>query len=131
MTVEIRDFTPGKGQFILAVFNTPATFDEQEQPVYYQTVAVKNGDKQATATKGNSAEKIVFTSIEPGSYAIAVFQDINMNGKLDKNFLGVPSEPYGFSGGKTHRWKPPSFEEAGFRVSPGASHNERIALLEW
>ena len=36
-----------------------------------------------------------------GDYAVAIIQDLNENEKLDKNFLGIPKEPYGFSG----KWK--------------------------
>lgn len=32
-----------------------------------------------------------------GRYAIAAFHDQNGNGKIDKNWVGVPTEPYGFS----------------------------------
>ena len=39
----------------------------------------------------------VVKDLPPGRYAIAVFQDLNGNGKLDASFFGVPKEPYGFS----------------------------------
>ncbi len=32
-----------------------------------------------------------------GEYAVSVYHDLNGNEKLDKNFFGAPSEPYGFS----------------------------------
>lgn len=38
-----------------------------------------------------------FVDVAPGTYAIAVIQDLNNNGKLDKNFLGMPKEPLAFS----------------------------------
>lgn len=38
-----------------------------------------------------------FEDIPPGTYAMAVIHDENMNGKLDTNWLGVPTEGYGFS----------------------------------
>jgi len=38
-----------------------------------------------------------FEDIPPGTYAIAVIHDENMNGKLDTNIFGVPTEGYGFS----------------------------------
>ena len=48
------------------------------------------------ASPGNSAI-CQFNDIPPGTYAIAVFHDENANGKLDKNFLGIPCEGYGAS----------------------------------
>ena len=38
-----------------------------------------------------------FLDIAPGTYALAVIHDKNMDGKLATNFLGVPTEGYGFS----------------------------------
>lgn len=50
-------------------------------------------------------------NVKPGSYAIAVFHDTNGNGKLDRNFIGLPSEPYGFSNDVGRRGAP-NFEAA-------------------
>lgn len=36
-------------------------------------------------------------NVRPGQYAIAIFHDLNGNGKLDRSFIGLPNEPYGFS----------------------------------
>jgi uncharacterized protein (DUF2141 family) len=50
-------------------------------------------------------------NVKPGSYAIAVFHDTNANTKLDRNFIGLPTEPYGFSNDAGRRG-PPNFERA-------------------
>ena len=50
-------------------------------------------------------------NVKPGSYAIAVFHDVNGNGRLDRNFIGFPSEPYGFSNDVGRRG-PPNFDAA-------------------
>jgi uncharacterized protein (DUF2141 family) len=55
---------------------------------------------------------VVFSNLEPGRYAAVVFHDKNGNGKLDKNFLGVPVEPYGFSNDAEGFLSAPSFEAA-------------------
>ncbi len=44
--------------------------------------------------------------------AIAAYHDVNGNGTLDRNPLGIPSERYGFSGGARGLTGPPSFDEA-------------------
>ncbi len=46
-----------------------------------------------------------------GKYAITVYQDLNVNGETDINFLGIPKEPVGFG----NNYKPfgePKFESA-------------------
>ena len=66
-----------------------------------------------------------FSNIEPGTYAVAVVHDENGNGKLDKNFVGVPSEGYGVSNNKTYALSAPKWDESSFML--GAT--ERKALL--
>jgi uncharacterized protein (DUF2141 family) len=60
-----------------------------------------------------------FEDIPPGTYAIAVVHDENMNGKLDANRLGIPSEGYGFSNGARALLSAPSFSAASFRHDGG------------
>jgi len=49
--------------------------------------------------------------LKSGNYAIAVYQDINNNGKLDKNWMGIPTEPYGFSKDPVIRFGPPLYKD--------------------
>jgi len=55
-----------------------------------------------------------FLDIKPGTYALAVTHDENMNGKIDTNWLGVPKEGYGFSNDAKAMLGPPSFSAASF-----------------
>ena len=47
-----------------------------------------------------------------GTAAIAVFQDLDANGVLTKNALGLPVEPYGFSKNARATFGPPAFTAA-------------------
>lgn len=49
-------------------------------------------------------------NVKPGRYAIAIYHDVNGNGRLDRT-LFIPDEPYGFSN-NIGRLGPPSFEGA-------------------
>ena len=75
----------------------------------------------AVALRANAAMKsaVVLTNLDPGHYAIILFHDENGNGKLDKNALGVPTEPYGFSNNVRGFLGPPAFEEAIMEVNVG------------
>ncbi|GAB3924777.1 DUF2141 domain-containing protein [Larkinella terrae] len=57
--------------------------------------------------------------VKPGDYAVALFHDVNGNGKLDKNLFGIPKEPYGFSNNYRPRVSGPVFADC--RVRLGAS----------
>ncbi len=69
---------------------------------------------------GSKAATCVFDNVAPGSYAIAAIHDENGNGKLDKNFLGIPTEGYGASRDARGTLGPPKWEDAVFPYSGGA-----------
>ncbi len=55
-----------------------------------------------------------FLDIPPGAYALAVIHDENMNGKLDTNVFGIPTEGYGFSADAKALIGVPSFSAQSF-----------------
>jgi uncharacterized protein (DUF2141 family) len=84
----------------------------------------------AVALRANTAMKseVVLTNLDPGPYAIILFHDENGNGKLDKNALGVPTEPYGFSNNVQGFLGPPAFEKAVMLVT-SSDKAVRIILI--
>lgn len=56
--------------------------------------------------------KVGLTGLPDGPLAISVFQDLNGNGKLDSNMMGMPTEPYAFSRQAQGNFGPPSFDQA-------------------
>jgi uncharacterized protein (DUF2141 family) len=68
-----------------------------------------------------------FEDIPPGTYALAVIHDENMNGKLDVNLLGIPKEGYGFSNDVKALFGAPSFAAASF-VYDGRNLDLTIAM---
>ena len=54
--------------------------------------------------------------LPPGTYAIGIFHDANLNNQLDNYFFGVPREQYGFSNNARGFMGPPSFEDAAFSL---------------
>lgn len=61
-----------------------------------------------------------------GQYAIALFHDINGNGELDRNLVGIPSEPYAFSQELKSKWRLPRFKEVKFQFS----HSRQVLRTE-
>jgi uncharacterized protein (DUF2141 family) len=53
-----------------------------------------------------------FADVPPGPFAVAVSVDLNGNRKTDKNFLGIPTEPWGVSGNVRPAMRAPRFAEA-------------------
>lgn len=57
---------------------------------------------------------LIFKSVPPGTYAVAILHDENNNQKMDKNILGLPKEGYGFSNNASAPFGPPSYKKASF-----------------
>ena len=54
----------------------------------------------------------------PGAYALAIYQDVNANMKIDVGPFG-PTEPYGFSNNPRILFSKPSFESVRFLAHAG------------
>tara|TARA_B100000989_G_scaffold38116_1_gene24154 strand:- start:5308 stop:5745 length:438 start_codon:yes stop_codon:yes gene_type:complete len=65
-------------------------------------------------------------NVPEGIYAIALFIDVNRNMKIDKNFLGIPKEQYGFSNNAMGNLSGPSFEQAKFQVKGNSIQNIKL-----
>ena len=57
-----------------------------------------------------------------------MIHDENGNGRLDKNFLGIPSEGYGVSNNRTYAASSPKWEESRFTVAPREPVVLRVTL---
>jgi uncharacterized protein (DUF2141 family) len=75
------------------------------------------------AVKGSDVT-LHLTAPSPGKYAIKMFHDLDGTGKLAKNFLGIPTEPYAFSNNATGSMGPPEFSAAAFEVGADGTKQE-------
>jgi uncharacterized protein (DUF2141 family) len=94
----------------------------QDGAVYYALFERENFLQQPTAVAKSEAATptTTFRDLQPGIYAVTVFQDLNGNGKLDRNLVGAPTEPLGFSNDARGNMGPPNFDAAAFKLSAGA-----------
>ncbi|MBS0273131.1 MAG: DUF2141 domain-containing protein [Proteobacteria bacterium] len=60
-----------------------------------------------------------FAVAAPGFYAVALFHDENNNHHLDTNFLGIPTEGYGFSQNPKLFLGPPKLSQVRIAAHPG------------
>ncbi|MEZ4952212.1 MAG: DUF2141 domain-containing protein [Saprospiraceae bacterium] len=105
--VNFENIQLAKGSIKLALYRSAETFlDTENAAGFYSFKINEKGSLSAT-----------INDLEYGEYAIAVFHDENSNGELETNLLGIPTEPYCFSGSGHSKWKPPVYEDAKFVVS--------------
>ncbi len=103
--VQIPNIKNNTGTVACALFESPAGFPTEFLQSATNIIMMKIVDTQARCS---------FLGVPPGTYALAVIHDENMDGKLNTNFLGVPTEGYGFSSGAEAGMSAPSFEAANF-----------------
>lgn len=96
--------------------------------VYPKDGFLKSGKHVAVQSMPANAATVRFNfNLPPGSYALAIFHDLNSNNKLDRKWIGLPDEPYGFSRNFKPRFGPPEFSDCSFELSAaGASQEVRL-----
>jgi uncharacterized protein (DUF2141 family) len=102
ITVTVSPVRNRNGRIICALFDTAESF-EKRTPLARVSV-----QPQTPATT------CVFRQVKPGIYAISAIHDENGDGRLDKTFLGRPTEGYGISNNHTYAMRGPRFEESTF-----------------
>jgi uncharacterized protein (DUF2141 family) len=103
--VKILDIRNSTGAVACALFESAEGFPNEYLHSATNIMFIKVRDKQARCD---------FEDIPPGTYALAIVHDENMNGKLDTNWLGIPKEGYGFSNDAKAVLGAPSFKAARF-----------------
>ncbi len=69
-------------------------------------------------TPNSDKIKIKLENVESGEYAIAIYQDINNNGKLDTGKLKIPQEPVGISNhSNLKRIGIPTYDKAKIKIN--------------
>ncbi len=115
LTVRLDDaLSDGTGVFVL--FDSANTFGDLRDPSLVVEFSLDGRDIYH------------IENIFPGEYALLVYHDENNNHRLDKNFIGIPTEPLGFS----NRYQPngpPSYSRAAFVLAEGESRHFDVKLL--
>lgn len=105
LTVKVEGLENTKGNVSIGVYNNSDNFPDVGKA--FKDVDAKIDSKDFSYT---------FNDLSEGTYAVAIFHDENQNIKMDKNFIGIPNEGYGFSNNVFGRFGPPDFDEASFMI---------------
>ena len=114
--VSVRiDNPPESGKVALVLFNSANTFGDLRDPY---KVVIHDLDGR---------DEYIIDDVESGEYALLVYFDENGNGRIDKNFIGIPNEPLGFS--NRYRPKgPPAYKRAAFQLKKDESRSFDVEL---
>ncbi|TWT75307.1 DUF2141 domain-containing protein [Allorhodopirellula solitaria] len=92
----------GGGLIRIAIYSTSEHFNQPEFAQWKHSLAIE--------PDGDATCEVPLEGL-PESFSIAVFQDINENRGLDRNVLGIPTEPYGFSNAARSPLGPPEYSQ--------------------
>lgn len=110
MELEVQGVSEGQGQILVSVFAEAKDWLRKPVLVF----------KAQAAERKDGKVLIQLRELPEGNLALNVSHDINGNGRLDMNAMGMPIEPYGFSNNAAGMFGPPAFDKAQFSVKPGA-----------
>jgi uncharacterized protein (DUF2141 family) len=107
LTVKVENITEVKGKLFVSIYAKADGFPGKSE------LALKRDAVPVTGT----SQVYTFEGLAPGTYAVGVAHDVNDNGKVDTNFIGIPKEPVGVSNDAKGRFGPPKFEDAKFSLA--------------
>lgn len=107
VTVEISGLKGTSGSVYIAVYDSESTWLEDETVLSKKVII-------ADALDGD----LVRTELElpMGQYALSAFHDLDDNGELDTNFVGIPKEPIAVSNNVVEKFRAPKYEDAVFTL---------------
>jgi uncharacterized protein (DUF2141 family) len=77
--------------------------EDMSKAVHHWPTPIAPGAREATA---------VMENLPPGNYGVVAIHDENRNHRLDRNFLGIPKEGFGFANNSHVAFSAPSFDAA-------------------
>ncbi|WP_145008276.1 DUF2141 domain-containing protein [Pseudomonas oryzihabitans] len=115
LRVRVETVDASGGQLLLAVFANEEAWKEHRAPVAQAHLAAQAGAQEQRF------------DLPPGRYAVSVIHDSNGNNTLDTNFIGMPTEQYGYSNNPPLRMRMATFEECAFGL-PAEGLRQQVTL---
>lgn len=115
LTVTIENTKIAEGALMLRILQGETEFKGEHEAI----ISI-----QQRAIAGSSTFTV--SNLPAGEYAVQVMQDLNRNGKLDSNFIGLPTEPWAFSNNATGNMGPPGWQDVKFNLDGNATQSIRL-----
>ena len=106
LDVVVTNVEGDQGDVMVALYSDEKTYLDEKAAVASHQVEARAG-----------RVVVSFPDLADGRYAVTLYHDANGNGKLDKSWLGVPKEGYGFGNNARDRSGPAPFSKAAVDVT--------------
>jgi uncharacterized protein (DUF2141 family) len=103
LSVTIRNVQHPEAPLLVQILPGEAGFAGEVRPLAALRIPARAG-----------STTVALDSLPAGEYAIRVMQDLDANGELNTNLVGLPVEPWGISNDALGRFGPPRWEDARF-----------------
>jgi uncharacterized protein (DUF2141 family) len=115
LSLDIQGLKP-RGQVMIVLYDAERAWNAKAG-------AVREIKRRVSAANA----QIIVEGLAAGHYGAMVFQDLNLDGKMNFNMVGMPMEPYGFSNNSRGLFGPPAWAKAAFRFGGApAVHSIRL-----
>lgn len=105
LVIKIKNIKPIEGNLVIGIFDNKENFP------------IDGKQYKLTTLKVTATEMIYMVELpSKKDYGLAIFHDRNANGIIDKTWLGIPIEPYGFSNNIRPTISAPTFEQVKFKL---------------
>jgi uncharacterized protein (DUF2141 family) len=122
LIINLDGLRNNKGNVMIGVYDKADGFPDDYQKIFLQKIY---------PTSEILNKPITIEVPKNKNYAVAIIHDENKNNKLDTNFLGMPTEGYGFSNNKTGVFGAPSFKDCSFDIGELSQKSISIKLKYW
>jgi uncharacterized protein (DUF2141 family) len=113
----INNIQSNEGQICVAVFNSEEGFKTEKTfwEKYYP--------------KTNLTDKTFKLKVQvpPGTYGVSILDDVNMDGKMKYNIIGIPREGFGFGNYHHNSFFKPRFSDFSFELKD--NENIRVQVI--
>lgn len=107
LTINISNIQNHNSSLFIGIYDNEINFKSKTDAL----------DSLIVIPKENTKE-VKFTNLVTGEYAVAIFQDLNNNGKLDSGKFNIPKEPVGISNYGTKKvFSPPTYDKAKIKIN--------------
>lgn len=114
LEIMVKGLRNQDGRLNISLFNKSEGFPEK----------IDNAICLNAITTSEFGGSFYFRNLSPGTYAFAILHDENMDGEMNKNFIGIPNEGFAFSDNYKPKTRAPKFSDAQITVHSGENHTE-------
>ena len=115
LTIHVSGLKETKGGIQLGLYNNSPSFPKPD--LEFRVICIPADSSSVT---------YIITEIPCGDYAIALYHDVNSDEICNTNWIGIPTESYGFSNNVRVMFSAPSFEKTKFSLNDDLAINVKL-----